>query len=494
MTSEQALPCGIPWQERLRASPRDFRCHIIGIGGAGLSAIAAVLFERGCTVTGSEPSPGPATNELSRRDITVLTVQDGRFLRTLSKAARPHVILRSSAVPWRNAEWAAARDLGLPVVTREAFLPAMLAGKQVTAVAGTHGKSTVTAMCAWMLQASGVKAGHIVGARHPDLPGGRDGQGPLFVIEADEYDRMFLGLRPTVAVVTSMEWDHPDCYRSFGELRTAFTAFAGRMQPGSTLIYHADDRNLREWVGGGLVGPAQLVGFGTHPSADWITEAPGSPEGSAMTLRERATGAAHKLRLQAPGAHARANAAAAWLAARASGGGPEAITAAAASYRALDRRFEIRSTAAGIVLVDDYAHHPSAIRATLSAARHRFPHGTLWAVFQPHTYSRTAALRPEFGNAFAQADRVLILPTFAARETPAAGMDGAALSKQVVHSHVLHAGSFDEASVHLAKRLHTGDAVILMGAGDIPRLTDKLTAALAQNPPPSRNVAACGVK
>lgn len=491
MTIEQTLPCGIPWQEQLRATPRDFRCHIIGIGGAGLSAIAAVLFERGCAVTGSEPSPGPATNDLCQRGITVLAVQDGRFLRTLPEAARPHVILRSSAVPWRNAEWVAARDLGLPVVTREAFLPAMLAGKQVTAVAGTHGKSTVTAMCAWMLQAAGVETGHIVGARHPDLPGGRDGQGPLFVIEADEYDRMFLGLRPTVAVVTSMEWDHPDCYRSFGELRTAFTAFAGHMQPGGTLIYHADDPNLREWISNGLAGPAQLVGFGTHPSADWITKAPNSPESNAMTLHERATGAAHELRLQAPGVHTRANAAAAWLAARASGGAPEAITAAAASYRSLDRRFEMRSTAAGIVLVDDYAHHPSAIRATLSAARHRFPHGTLWAVFQPHTYSRTAALRPEFGSAFAQADRVLILPTFAARETPASGLDGAALSKLVAHPHVMHAGSFDKASAHLAKRLHTGDAVILMGAGDIPRLTDKLTAALAQHPPPSRNISAC---
>ena len=488
MTIAPAVSCGLPWQEQLRAAPRNFRCHIVGIGGAGLSAIAAVLFERGCTVTGSEPNPGPATDDLSRRGITVLTVQDERFLRTLPRAARPHVVLRSSAVPRHNAEWTAARDLGLPVVTREAFLPALLAGKQVTAVAGTHGKSTVTAMCAWMLQAAGVAAGHIVGARHPDLPGGRDGQGPLFVIEADEYDRMFLGLRPTVAVVTSMEWDHPDCYRSFGELRAAFTAFAGRMQPGGTLIYNADDGNLRAWVRGGLAGPAQLIGFGTHPSAHWITEASGNPEGSTLTLCERATGATRELRLQAPGAHGRANAAAAWLAARASGGSPEAITAAAASYRALGRRFEVRSTAAGVVLVDDYAHHPSAIRATLSAARHRFPRGTLWAVFQPHTYSRTAALRSEFGNAFTQADRVLILPTFAARETPAAGMDGAALSKLVVHAHVTHAGSFDEASAHLAERLHTGDAVILMGAGDIPRLTDKLTAALAQNPPPSRAV------
>ena len=491
MTIAPTAPCGIPWQEQLRAKPRDFRCHIIGIGGAGLSAIAAVLFERGCTVTGSEPSPGPATDELSRRGITVLTVQDGRFLRTLPKAARPHAVLRSSAVPRHNAEWTAARDLELPVVTREAFLPALLSGKQVTAVAGTHGKSTVTAMCAWMLQACGLKAGHIVGARHPSLPGGRDGQGPLFVIEADEYDRMFLGLRPTVAVVTSMEWDHPDCYRSFGELRAAFTEFAGCMQPGGTLIYNADDPNLRAWVRGELVGPTNLIGFGTHSSADWIIEVPGSPESSAVMLRERTTGTIHNLQLRIPGAHTRANAVAAWLAARASGGEPEAITAAVASYRSLGRRFEVRSTAAGIVLVDDYAHHPSAIRATLSAARHRFPRGMLWAVFQPHTYSRTAALRTEFGSAFAQADRVLILPTFAARETPAAGMDGATLSELVVHSHVTHAGSFNEASAHLSERLHPGDTVILMGAGDIPRLTDKLSAALTQNPPPSRDVAAC---
>lgn len=483
MTIDQAAPGDITWQERLRAQPGDFRCHIIGIGGAGLSAIAAVLSERGCTVTGSEPSPGPATEDLSRRGIAVLTVQDGSFLSALPRTARPHVVLRSSAVPAHNAEWTAARDLRLPVVTREAFLPALLAGRQVVAVAGTHGKSTVTAMCAWMLQAAGVAAGHIVGARHPDLPAGRDAHGRLFVIEADEYDRMFLGLRPTVAVVTSLEWDHPDCYRSHGELLAAFTTFAGRMQPDSTLIYNADDVNLRRWVRGGLTGPDQLVGFGTHPAADWIIEPQGNPESGAATLRERATGAVHELRLQAPGAHFRANAAAAWLAARASGGAPAALTAAAASYRSLSRRFEVRSTAAGVTLVDDYAHHPSAILATLSAARHRFSRAMLWAVFQPHTYSRTAALQAEFGNAFAQADRVVILPTFAARETPAAGMDGAALSKLVVHPHVTHAGSFDEAAAHLSERLRTGDAVILMGAGDIPRLTDQLAAALAQDPP-----------
>lgn len=470
------------WFRRLQAGDGALSVYLMGIGGAGLAPLACILQEQGFQVAGSDIRATPSTRGLAARGIRVNAVQTPDYLSGLPPERRPQVILQSSAVPDSNPEGRWARAAGIPCVNRAAFLPALLAERRVVAVAGTHGKTTTTAMLVQLLLGAGLDVGYVVGASLADLPAGRAGTHELFVIEADEYDGMFLGLDPYGAVVTSLEWDHPDCFPTEQACAEAFGAFLARVAPRGFVIYNRDHDRLRAWAETQAGSARRMEAFGYAAGAGWILQS--APRGgqhgrAAFALTSAADADAYSFRLPVHGRYNHANAAAAWLAACALGVPPRAAAQGLQAFQPVARRFQLRGERRGALVYDDYAHHPSAVRAVLEAARERFPQARLWAVFQPHTFSRTAALLDAFADAFAPADRVLILPTFAARETARAGQDGQALWRVVRHAHAAYCDGREAAWNLLAPRLGRNDVVVVMGAGDCYKLSSRLVEARA---------------
>ncbi len=474
-----------PWDSRLRARDPALRVYIMGIGGAGLAPLAMVLQDMGIQVSGSELRPSATAAALRARGIPVILGQTPAHLQRLDVTQRPDVVLHSSAVPASNPELQQVATMALPRVTRASFLPALLAHRDVLAVAGTHGKSTTTAMLVQLLQALGRAPGYIVGAISHQMESGQAGQDRLFVIEADEYDGMFLGLAPVGAVVTSVDWDHPDCYPTPEDLQAAFGAFLDRVRPGGFVVYNGDSPFLQTWWGTRQTAALTPVSFGLEPDRDWVVRPhnPDSHQGSTFDMVTRDGTARFPGRLQTAGVFNQCNATAAWLAACQVGAEPAETARLLGQFQPIRRRYEYRGSPGGVHLFDDYAHHPTAVRQTLAMARGQRPHATLWAVFQPHTFSRTAALLQEFADSFGAADRVVILPTFAAREMPAAGKDGRHLYHALTHKAATYCESQDAALALLQHEVRTGDSVVVMGAGDCVALTTRLLAYLTATGP-----------
>ncbi len=458
----------------------SLRVYIMGIGGAGLAPLAMVLQDMGIQVSGSELRSTASTMDLQERHIPVNIGQSAEHLQGLLEARRPHVVLHSSAVPETNPEWRQAASMGLPLVTRARFLPALLAERDVVAVAGTHGKSTTTSMLVQLLKAAGREPGYVVGASSHRLKAGQAGKEKLFIIEADEYDGMFLGLAPSGAVVTSVEWDHPDCYPTPGDLHLAFEAFLKQVDPQGFVIYNGDNEFLRTWQNSQTATSRAHISFGLAPERDWILlpKEPDSLKASTFDFVSHNRSVKFSGKLPTAGVFNQFNAMAAWLAACQVGAKPEEAVNFLEGFQPIKRRYEYRGSPGGIHLVDDYAHHPSAVRHTLAMAKGQRGESQIWAVFQPHTYSRTAALIGEFAKSFEFADRVVILPTFAAREVPADGMDGWELFRALSHSAAIYCASFDAAFDLLRDEANPGDTVVVMGAGDCITLTNRMLEGL----------------
>jgi UDP-N-acetylmuramate--L-alanine ligase/UDP-N-acetylenolpyruvoylglucosamine reductase len=403
------------------------------------------------------------------------------------------VVVRSSAIPNDNVEVRAAQAAGIPVVKRQDFLGQMFRewweGVRCVAVAGTHGKTTTTAMIAWMMTALNRDPSYIIGGVAANL--GRSayaGRGPHFVIEADEYDGMFLGLQPYLAVVTNVDYDHPDCYPTQAAYAQAFEQFTARLQSQGTLIACADDPGAAA-LAQACATDHKVVLYGTAPAADLravdLVSAPRGGYQFRVVRRDGTPAVSAAVSLQVPGEHNVRNALAALAVADALRLSLDEAALALASFRGAGRRFELRGEGRGVTVIDDYAHHPTEIRATLAGARARYLTSRIWAVWQPHTYSRTRLLQAEFSAAFAAADQVLVLPIYAARETPPA--DGytaatvtAALAAQ--HPRVSAAAGLDQARQQLLAQLEPGDVVVVLSAGDADGLSGALVAAL-QAPP-----------
>ena len=453
---------------------RDRHVHFIGIGGAGLSAIARVLMQQGTQVSGSDLVLSPVAEALARDGARVSTGH-----RPENVAGAEWVVV-SSAVPASNVEVQAARAAGIPVLKRSEFLGRMMAGRQGVAIAGTHGKTTTTAMVASIL----LKAGHdptfVVGGVIAELEtNARAGDGRIFVIEADEYDRTFLSLRPTVAVVTNVEHDHPDCYPTFADFRAAFEEFTALVPREGLLAVCWDDpvaRGLgerRRAAGGavtffGLGEGAELRAEDVRPNFAGGVDFLATRDGRVLGL----------MRLRVPGAHNASNAMGALAVTGFLGVPLRAAREALAEFRGVGRRFEVKGEADGVTVIDDYAHHPTEIRATLQAARDRFPRRPLWAVWQPHTYSRTVTLQVGFVEAFDAADHVIVLPIYAARETDTLGASSAGLVAAMQHPDARCARSLDEAVVWLGTESLPGDVVLTLGAGDGDQVGEWLLEAL----------------
>ena len=439
------------------------RVHLVGIGGIGLSAIARVLHGWGYIVSGSDRQPSALTERLAAEGIRIYAGHRA------DQVAGAEIVVMSSAVAEDNPEVVEARQRGVPVVKRDRFLADLTAGKVTVAVAGTHGKTTTSAMIAWILVQAGLDPTFIAGGVLENLgTNARAGHGPHFVIEADEYDRAFLGLWPQVAVMTTIEHDHPDCYPTIEEMRDAFARFAARVGASGLLIVGGEDREARAlgetWrrVGG------QAATFGLGVGWDWRAEQVQVRAGTSFEVWHggRRLGMST---LELPGRHNVLNALAALAAADAVGVPFEAAAMALAEFRGTERRFELKGEAGGVAVVDDYAHHPTEIRATLAAAKAGYPGRTVWAVFQPHTYSRTAALLEQFGTAFGDADHVLVTGIYAARESDTLGMSGAKVAAQIRrtgHPDVIYVETLDGAAAAVLERVGPGDVLLTLGAGD----------------------------
>jgi UDP-N-acetylmuramate--alanine ligase len=436
------------------------RIHIVGIGGAGMSAIAIVLLERGYRVSGSDQSESPAMRALRERGA------EAHIGHRVENVGEVDHMLISSAIKPDNVEWAAAQQRGIPVSKRAQFLGWLMQGAQGVAVAGAHGKTTTTAMIASILAGAGRDPSFIVGGTITGLnTPAHAGRGREFVIEADEYDRTFLGLTPEVAVVTNVEHDHPDCFPTFESMLDAFRAFVGLLPEYGLLIACGDDAAAR-----GLIefrGSRDVVTYGFGRDVTWqATDARANNTGGSdfVALRDGATRGL--LRLRVPGRHNVLNALAATATADFLGVAFDQMREALAEFRGVGRRFEVRGEAGGVTVIDDYGHHPTEIRATLAAARMNYPGRSIWAVWQPHTFSRTKLLLDEFAAAFEDADHVIVTDVYASREKDSLGVSAASVLKRMKHRDARHAASLMEATNALVDGVAPGDVVITLSAGD----------------------------
>jgi UDP-N-acetylmuramate--alanine ligase len=446
--------------------------HFIGIGGSGLSAIARVLLERGEIVSGSDMAESTFLESL--RDIGA-QVTVGHAAEAVRGA---DAVVISSAVKADNVEVIAARSAGIPVYKRSEFLGPLTAGKRTVAVAGTHGKTTTTGEIAMLLVRQGLDPSFIAGGALMDFGGAnaRAGQGDYFVIEADEYDRAFLGLSPWIAVLTNVEHDHPDCYPTLADLHLAFAQFLDRVRPDGALVVCADSPEaIRAADEFRRRRPEVTVRtYAVDMEADWqATEIQPNSEGGSDFQAVRDGELLGRMRIRLPGMHNVCNTLAALCAADLCGVPFARAAKFLAQYHGAERRFEVKGEACGVTVVDDYAHHPSEIRATLAAARQRYPQARIWAVWQPHTYSRTRTLQREFGQAFGEADRVVVLPVYRAREAEEL-FPIEEVVRAMTNTEAVYIPGLMEAVPYLTRELRCGDVLVMLSAGDANRVGEEV--------------------
>ncbi|HUX66525.1 MAG TPA: UDP-N-acetylmuramate--L-alanine ligase [Terriglobales bacterium] len=472
---------------------RVFRVHFVGIGGIGMSGIAEVLLVQGWPVSGSDTRASAITERLQRLGARIHL---GHAAAHLGDA---EVVVISSAVGADNPEVAAARAQQIPVIPRAEMLAELMRLKFGIAVAGMHGKTTTTSMIATVLAAAGLDPTVIVGGRLDSIgSNARLGSTQYLVAEADESDRSFLHLSPIIAVITNLDREHLDCYRDLEDIQAAFVEFANRVPFYGTVLVGADDEATR------AILPRvrrRVLTYGVHEECELrVVEARLAglesrfrlaPNPAAAQLFGR--GLAPELgefRLPRPGLHNILDATAAIATGLLLGRDLELIRAGIASFRGVDRRFQIRGEAGGVTVVDDYGHHPTELAATLAAARQVAAagggEGRVLMIFQPHRYTRTYHLQREFAQALRLADRSWLLDIYAAGEAPIAGVDAAALAGQAraVGAECEYAGVAEAAIAAVVAASRPGDLVLTQGAGSVSGLGEKLLAALAAKAAP----------
>ena len=445
--------------------------HFVGIGGSGMSGIAEILLSQGFTVSGSDLAVSAATRHLQEQGARVYI---GHAAENIDGA---EVVVYSSAVrPSENPETLAALERKIPIIRRAEMLSEVSRLKYTLAIAGTHGKTTTTSMCGLVMMKAGIDPTVIVGGRLTGLGGSnaRLGNGDWIVLEADEYDRSFLQLLPTIAVVTNIEADHLDIYSDLDDIKGAFTEFANKVPFYGAALVCLDDPGVRD------VMPEikrVIITYGTTPQCDVRASNIAYNERSSsydLTYRGQALG---RIVLNVPGEHNVLNSLAACGVALQCGVPAEVIRQGLAEFGGVYRRFEIKGeTPGGVLVIDDYAHHPTEIQATLEAARKGWDRRIV-AVFQPHTYTRTRDFYREFATSFDNADVIVLTDVYAAREEPIDGINGrliADAARDAGHRHVHYVERLEDVPQLLSELLRQGDILLTMGAGDVWRVGSEL--------------------
>jgi UDP-N-acetylmuramate--alanine ligase len=446
------------------------RVHFIGIGGAGMSAIAKVLLERGVLVSGSDLKPSRAAAMLEAMGARVHIGHDADLIED------GQVVVVSSAIPASNPELRRAEELELEVLARGEALAALLEGFRSIVVAGTHGKTTTTSMAATILRGAGLDPTYLIGGGLNDVgTNAKFGSAEFAVAESDESDGSFLLLAPHIGVITNVELDHVDRWGSLDELYDAFRAFIDNIDADGSVVVPAADAVL---VGLAASSGRRVVTFddGGDVGAEDLLLGPQRARFRLVTPRAHG-----EVSLRVPGRHNVSNALAAAAACLAAGVDVSAAASGLSAYRGVERRLQVRGRSEGVTVIDDYAHHPTEIQATLAAVRPG-PWGRVVAVFQPHRYSRTAALATGFGASFEDADRVVVTDVYGAGEQPVPGVTGKLVSDAVcTHipgrpvAYLPHRADLIE---YLTASTRSGDVVLTLGAGDITNVGEELLARL----------------
>lgn len=458
--------------------PTMERPHLIGIGGAGMSGIAKILTQRGAKVAGSDSRESGTVHALRALGATVHIGH-----RAENVAADADCVVVSSAIREDNPELAAARERGVPVVHRSDALAALMDGRRTIAVAGTHGKTTTTSMLAVALRGLGADPGYAIGG-DLDGPGSNaeHGGGPVFVAEADESDRSFHAYAPEVAVILNAELDHHANYGSLEEIYESFLTFAGRVRPGGTLVVNADQDGARELTARlrRAPGAPRVVTYGAAEDAA-VRVLAVTPRGLASEVTVVLDGRERTFTVSVPGRHYAHNAVAALAAGTAVGLPAEELATALGGYTGVARRLQLKGEAAGVQVIDSYAHHPTEMTADLEAVRSAVGEAGVHVVFQPHLFSRTRELGAEMGHALALADTSLVLDIYPAREDPVPGVTSELVieAARARGARVDAAPDREAAPAAVAALARPGDLVLTMGAGDVTELGPAVLAQLS---------------
>lgn len=448
--------------------------HLIGIGGIGVSGLAEMMLSRGYAVSGSDMKESAITRRLQQKGARIFV---GHAPSHVSDA---DLVVYTAAVRDDNPELVQARSHGIPAVNRAEMLGMLMQEyTRSIAVAGTHGKTTTTSMISVILEKGGLDPTMLIGGDIREIQGNaKAGKTPYLVAEACEYKDSFLSFFPHCAVLLNIEEDHLDYFRDLDHISDSFSRFAGQVTAGGFVVYNQDDavcQKLAETV------TARTVSFGLHAGADCRAEAIRfNPAGCAsfdVSHRQQPMGT---VTLNVPGMHNVYNALAAIAVALEYGVGFQALRESLGTFEGARRRFEHRGTFQGATVVDDYAHHPTEIRATLSAAA-RTDHGRVWCIFQPHTYTRTAELMSEFTTCFSEADEIIITRIYAARETDTLGVHGSHLADRIkaTGKSAVYLDTFEEIIAFLTERVSPGDLILTVGAGNIDDVAQTLTTSTA---------------
>jgi UDP-N-acetylmuramate--alanine ligase len=456
------------------------RVHMVGIGGAGMSGIARILLDRGGLVSGSDAKESRGLAALRARGAQIRVGHDASSLDMLPGGPTA-VVSTHAAIPKTNPELVEAGRRGVPVIMRPTVLARLMDGYTTVMVTGTHGKTTTTSMIIVALQHSGFDPSFAVGGDLGEAgTNAHHGSGTSFIAEADESDGSLLEYTPDVAVVTNIEADHLDFFGSAEAYGAVFDKFVERLRPGGALVVCVDDPGAAVLAERCAARGVRVLRYGSSEDPNLagallIWEQQGT--GSVATIRLAGESHPRGMRLAVPGRHMALNALGALLAATEVGGSVESVLDGLAGFEGVRRRFESVGTAAGVRVFDDYAHHPTEVRATLEAVRGVAGESRSIVVFQPHLYSRTKTFAREFGQALSAADEVFVLDVYAAREQPLAGVSGASVAEHVT-ARVRYVSDFSAVAGAVAAAARPGDVVVTMGAGDVTLLGQEILTAL----------------
>lgn len=445
--------------------------HMIGIGGVGMRGVARMLASLGARVAGSDRTAFEGFGSLVRAGVRVTVGHDAAHVDSDTA-----LVVISAAIPESNPELAAARRRGIRVMKYAELLGVLMEQWSGVAIAGTHGKSTTTAMVVYAMRESGLDPSFVVGATCAQLgDSSAVGSGEHFVVESCEYDRSFLHLRPRHAGILNIEPDHLDCYGDFSAIVAAFSEFAGNVRPDGLVICNAEDRWARQAA---QQAEANVETFGFEAGADWRAVRIESDRGRySFDVAFRDT-VLMSVRLRVAGRHNMSNALAAAALACSAGADAERVGRALSGFEGVQRRLTWRGEGGGVTIVDDYAHHPTEIRVTLEAARYQYQPRRTWVVFQPHQTARTRHFLDDFADSFGEVEEVIVPDVFGAREDDG---DQESAESQSLVSRILSMGgrarylpSLAAAAAYVAENVTEGDLVLTMGAGDVWKVADEL--------------------